>query len=108
MPSVTGVQTCALDRKSTRLNSSHTLISYAVFCLKKIFDDLWVGILYVTMRKMVTCARVPLTVYFFNYFWVGILYVNMRKLVIGLLRFFFLRKGDPPAFPLFPTPPPSR
>src|SRR3954449_9482258 len=53
--SVTGVQTCALpirseehtselqshshlvslDRKSTRLNSSHTLISYAVFCLKK-------------------------------------------------------------------------
>src|SRR3954449_5461252 len=23
------------DRKSTRLNSSHTLISYAVFCLKK-------------------------------------------------------------------------
>src|SRR5437879_9929773 len=58
--SVTGVQTCALpiydrqrrtknskkqpadghdlqrpDRKSTRLNSSHRCISYAVFCLKK-------------------------------------------------------------------------
>src|SRR3954467_13429288 len=32
---MTGVQTCALDRKSTRLNSSHTIISYAVFCLKK-------------------------------------------------------------------------
>src|SRR6266542_5486991 len=54
---VTGVQTCALpispvsrratpkanggrrwvpgDRKSTRLNSSHGSISYAVFCLKK-------------------------------------------------------------------------
>src|SRR3954463_4531181 len=26
------------DRKSTRLNSSHTIISHAVFCLKK--DDL--------------------------------------------------------------------
>src|SRR5438876_1363113 len=26
---------CALDRKSTRLNSSHPSISYAVFCLKK-------------------------------------------------------------------------
>ena len=26
---------CGLDRKSTRLNSSHLLISYAVFCLKK-------------------------------------------------------------------------
>src|SRR3712207_8261566 len=27
---------CRLDRKSTRLNSSHANISYAVFCLKKI------------------------------------------------------------------------
>src|SRR5574341_1828856 len=26
---------CPADRKSTRLNSSHQLISYAVFCLKK-------------------------------------------------------------------------
>src|SRR2546430_9103050 len=26
---------CVLDRKSTRLNSSHSQISYAVFCLKK-------------------------------------------------------------------------
>src|SRR5256886_8062246 len=26
---------CRLDRKSTRLNSSHSQISYAVFCLKK-------------------------------------------------------------------------
>src|SRR2546422_5637684 len=33
-----GVQECAgqpEDRKSTRLNSSHGYISYAVFCLKK-------------------------------------------------------------------------
>src|SRR5947207_13852730 len=30
-----GGQGLALDRKSTRLNSSHTVISYAVFCLKK-------------------------------------------------------------------------
>src|SRR2546430_5798381 len=33
------------DRKSTRLNSSHSQISYAVFCLKK-------KILSVTMRMM--------------------------------------------------------
>src|SRR5438552_11380694 len=26
---------CDQDRKSTRLNSSHQIISYAVFCLKK-------------------------------------------------------------------------
>src|SRR5690606_40520413 len=36
-PSVRSAHVCALpaDRKSTRLNSSHVKISYAVFCLKK-------------------------------------------------------------------------
>src|SRR3712207_7020130 len=32
---VDGVDTRGKDRKSTRLNSSHANISYAVFCLKK-------------------------------------------------------------------------
>src|SRR5436190_22974138 len=40
IPRVTGdlmgmLATVMKDRKSTRLNSSHTVISYAVFCLKK-------------------------------------------------------------------------
>src|SRR5260221_6292835 len=41
LPIVLGVGRCQrkrptpVDRKSTRLNSSHTVISYAVFCLKK-------------------------------------------------------------------------
>src|SRR5947207_8253501 len=30
-----GIHEVQRDRKSTRLNSSHTVISYAVFCLKK-------------------------------------------------------------------------
>src|SRR5206468_11757685 len=30
-----GRRTISIDRKSTRLNSSHDQISYAVFCLKK-------------------------------------------------------------------------
>src|SRR5258708_25262765 len=30
-----GEMECRRDRKSTRLNSSHQIISYAVFCLKK-------------------------------------------------------------------------
>src|SRR6266550_8437332 len=30
-----GASACRRDRKSTRLNSSHGYISYAVFCLKK-------------------------------------------------------------------------
>src|SRR2546426_5947958 len=34
-PGRTGVPLERLDRKSTRLNSSHLVISYAVFCLKK-------------------------------------------------------------------------
>src|SRR5256885_4581017 len=31
---------CLRDRKSTRLNSSHLVISYAVFCLKKKSSDM--------------------------------------------------------------------
>src|SRR5260221_841661 len=31
--SVSGRRLVSIDRKSTRLNSSHTVISYAVFCL---------------------------------------------------------------------------
>src|SRR5258708_22152418 len=32
---ILGLVGIAIDRKSTRLNSSHQIISYAVFCLKK-------------------------------------------------------------------------
>src|SRR5256885_10039528 len=32
-----------IDRKSTRLNSSHLVISYAVFCLKKINTHNWMS-----------------------------------------------------------------
>src|SRR3989442_6380570 len=34
-PSVLWAWVVTIDRKSTRLNSSHVRISYAVFCLKK-------------------------------------------------------------------------
>src|SRR5438309_2898940 len=34
-PREEGAPRCDQDRKSTRLNSSHSSISYAVFCLKK-------------------------------------------------------------------------
>src|SRR5438034_5022624 len=34
-PRIDESQPVRTDRKSTRLNSSHTVISYAVFCLKK-------------------------------------------------------------------------
>src|SRR5256885_9611648 len=35
LPEAYGTRRLYLDRKSTRLNSSHLVISYAVFCLKK-------------------------------------------------------------------------
>src|SRR5690242_20975184 len=35
LPFVRGIGTAIPDRESTRLNSSHMSISYAVFCLKK-------------------------------------------------------------------------
>src|SRR2546426_3122410 len=35
LPAATAVRLSEIDRKSTRLNSSHLVISYAVFCLKK-------------------------------------------------------------------------
>src|SRR5690348_17760480 len=35
VPTISGGKIVSLDRKSTRLNSSHPSISYAVFCLKK-------------------------------------------------------------------------
>src|SRR5688572_32553865 len=50
------VQVSARDRKSTRLNSSHSQISYAVFCLKKKKDNLLRHRLYTS-----TEARIPPT-----------------------------------------------
>src|SRR5256885_13298908 len=39
VPKLTTMEHFARDRKSTRLNSSHLVISYAVFCLKKKQQD---------------------------------------------------------------------
>src|SRR5437867_10430725 len=51
-------ETCR-DRKSTRLNSSHRTISYAVFCLKKkkkyIYDDIETGALIKSLDGAKTC-----------------------------------------------------
>src|SRR3712207_7397207 len=40
VPGVVAGSIVGLDRKSTRLNSSHANISYAVFCLKKKLQSL--------------------------------------------------------------------
>src|SRR5699024_523793 len=47
------------DRKSTRLNSSHVSISYAVFCLKKKKNDLFIK-----------CLLILFLLYFMFYFYI--------------------------------------
>src|SRR3954462_7280329 len=98
----------ALDRKSTRLNSSHTIISYAVFCLKKKFTD---GDRLVGGRTRGAAAASPAA--------------RQRRTTdpphaaaLGPERprrsqhpehgFFFLRSRDPPNPPPFPYAPLSR
>src|SRR5256885_5300937 len=50
-----------LDRKSTRLNSSHLVISYAVFCLKKKIESLLAIILLLhSLRLMLGSLFLPL------------------------------------------------
>src|SRR5688572_30959885 len=51
-PLVAVAARAGLDRKSTRLNSSHSQISYAVFCLKKKKQDRAIG-----PRRVLRTAR---------------------------------------------------
>src|ERR1039457_3710720 len=71
-----------IDRKSTRLNSSHLVISYAVFCLKK-GDD--------SSCSRSDFIRIPL--------WV---HVECGRVHIREHRLFFLMIRRPPRSTLFP------
>src|SRR3712207_8626569 len=48
LPTVIGGLVTQRDRKSTRLNSSHANISYAVFCLKKKKNNTYPGLTIIT------------------------------------------------------------
>src|SRR5258708_18742587 len=50
-------ETQALDRKSTRLNSSHQIISYAVFCLKKKSNRIRIGLTKPAGHDVIACYR---------------------------------------------------
>src|SRR5256885_13129113 len=54
------------DRKSTRLNSSHLQISYAVFCLKKKneWNPMTTSILLILSRKTLFSPQTPVPRYF--------------------------------------------
>src|SRR5438874_5803251 len=53
------------DRKSTRLNSSHVEISYAVFCLKKKISRLQAGLLCLSQKTQpaFSCAGEPVATF---------------------------------------------
>src|SRR2546430_13324809 len=51
------------DRKSTRLNSSHSQISYAVFCLKKKFDCAYGALLRVLAGSLTTYGRLSAAIH---------------------------------------------
>src|SRR2546430_11061004 len=46
----------SVDRKSTRLNSSHSQISYAVFCLKKKKENITEYLLHDFLQLQIVCA----------------------------------------------------
>src|SRR3989337_2832442 len=90
-----------LDRKSTRLNSSHGSISYAVFCVKKQQQRRpWLylsrpGAQVAGLHHERPVLRRTLAAAQHN---------GLRQL--PRLYFFFFKKGGPPELPLFPPPPP--
>src|SRR6202522_394211 len=107
MRNSTGSAFAAADRKSTRLNSSHDDISYAVFCLKK-----------KKKKRNERYSAAPPTQD------VAETDVRARSLACAIPRslsctacifpprvfcfFFFLNKRGPPEFSPFPLPAPFR
>src|SRR6202521_4169694 len=94
------------DRKSTRLNSSHDDISYAVFCLKKCFASI--------RGRLVGTRRIPGTR--LDRFLVSLPAAGMslggpskRPYLVGrkiLVVFFFNKTAPPRDLPFSPTRPP--
>src|SRR3712207_8349718 len=60
VPAAGRIVTAALDRKSTRLNSSHANISYAVFCLKK--KKTKIHDMYIRSQNKLSCKAIVLSV----------------------------------------------
>src|SRR6202142_1309916 len=96
------------DRKSTRLNSSHQLISYAVFCLKK------KKIIQMPPGTRISPGVTPTRSRFCVFIRPSLssnskkLFQSSPGLIFSCSFFFFLRIGGPPKSTPFPTPPPFR
>src|SRR3954463_11211258 len=95
----------SLDRKSTRLNSSHTIISYAVFCLKKKKK----GHGRPTVREEMQNTRQVISAVTHTLVAETQLHASPHlpppPLLLFFFFFFFLIIRLPPKSPLFPYPP---
>src|SRR6266853_596488 len=91
-----------IDRKSTRLNSSHSQISYAVVCLKKKNIVGWATIqakIATHLPEVMTWVPVPA----FNLKFKSAYSINMLVgFVSALFSLFFLMIRGPPRSTLFP------
>src|SRR5215210_7981820 len=90
------------DRKSTRLNSSHRCISYAVFCLKKKKKHTRKNRV-VEKQKQRNKKHITISCYFFFYFdsYLYILFQSNHSPHF-FFSFFFLMIRRPPRSTLFP------
>src|SRR5471032_1140402 len=86
-----GAKLCRKDRKSTRLNSSHITISYAVFCLKKKNEQGSVSVSVLPGQWQQGCGSFAL-----------VLVLPPALIVSTFLFLFFLMIRRPPRSTLFP------
>src|ERR1039457_1277997 len=94
-----------LDRKSTRLNSSHLVISYAVFCLKKKKKTFTFLLLRCPQNITSLAASTPAAVLGSRDPRSNRVLLVAAVLVFFFFFFFFLRRRPPPNSPLSPPPP---
>src|SRR3954462_1256961 len=91
----------AEDRKSTRLNSSHTIISYAVFCLKKKKDVITLRVER-DDRRGTGCGECVLVRQYSLYLSACSSAASPPSPSSSHLFFFFLNDPAPPEFSTFP------
>src|SRR3954465_4302471 len=92
------------DRKSTRLNSSHTIISYAVFCLKKKNKHNTDNSCTHPQAIAHAYQRVSVCIYIGRDCTVARSEYSHCVVKCVILFFFFLIIRRPPRSPLFPSP----